>query len=93
MGRIVEDEPRASVAIGGMTLIWSRESIHDLISLRAHIAEHDPGAAKRVALHVLYCVEHNPQLGAPPALSLISRPEFPPPCIRCWLCSQPRLQG
>src|SRR5271170_6239304 len=52
-----------------MTLIWSPESIHDLISLRAHIAEHDPAAAKRVALHILYCVEHllseNPQLGAP----------------------------
>jgi toxin ParE1/3/4 len=52
-----------------MTLIWSPESIHDLISLRAHIAEHDPAAAKRVVLHVLYCVEHllseNPQLGAP----------------------------
>jgi toxin ParE1/3/4 len=52
-----------------MTLIWSPESIHDLISLRAHIGEHDPDAAKRIALHILYCVEHllseNPQLGAP----------------------------
>jgi toxin ParE1/3/4 len=52
-----------------MTLVWSPESIHDLISLRAHIAEHDPAAAKRVALHVIYCVEHllseNPQLGNP----------------------------
>jgi toxin ParE1/3/4 len=52
-----------------MTLIWSPESIRDLISLRTHIAEHDPAAAKRVAVHVLYCVEHllseNPQLGAP----------------------------
>jgi toxin ParE1/3/4 len=52
-----------------MTPIWSPESIHDLISLREHIAQHDPAAAKRVALHVLYCVEHllsgNPQLGAP----------------------------
>jgi plasmid stabilization system protein ParE len=51
-----------------MTLIWSPESIHDLISLRAHIGEHDPAAAKRVALHILYCVENllseNPQLGA-----------------------------
>ena len=33
-----------------MTLLWSPESIHDLIALRAHIAEHDPAAAKRVAL-------------------------------------------
>jgi toxin ParE1/3/4 len=69
MGRIVGDAQRASVAIGCMTLIWSPESIHDLISLRAHIAEHDPAAAKRVALHILYCVENllseNPQLGNP----------------------------
>jgi toxin ParE1/3/4 len=52
-----------------MTLIWSPESIHDLLSLRVHIAEHDPSAAKRVALHILYCVEcllaENPKLGAP----------------------------
>jgi toxin ParE1/3/4 len=51
-----------------MTLIWSLESIHDLISLRTHITEHDPAPAQRVALHVLHCVEHllsdNPQLGA-----------------------------
>jgi toxin ParE1/3/4 len=51
------------------TLQWSPESIHDLLALRAHIAEHDPAAAKRVALHILYCVEHllpkNPKLGAP----------------------------
>ena len=51
-----------------MTLIWSPESIHDLIALRAYIAEHDPAAAKRIALHILYCVEHllseNPKLGA-----------------------------
>jgi toxin ParE1/3/4 len=52
-----------------MTLAWSPESIHDLIALRAYIAEHDPAAAKRVALHILYCMEHllseNPKLGAP----------------------------
>src|SRR6266576_1353375 len=52
-----------------MTLIWSPESIHDLISLRAHIAEHDSAAARRVALHILYCVENllseDPRLGAP----------------------------
>ena len=50
-----------------MTLTWSPESIHDHISLRAHIAEHDPAAANRVTLHILYCVENllseNPQLG------------------------------
>ena len=52
-----------------MTLLWSPESLHDLLALRAHIAKHDPAAAKRVALHILYCVEYllleNPKLGAP----------------------------
>ena len=52
-----------------MTLIWSPESIHDLIALRAYIAEHDPASGKRVALHILHCVEQllleNPQLGHP----------------------------
>jgi len=52
-----------------MTLSWSPESIHDLISLRAYIAQDEAAAAKRVALHILYCVEHllaeNPKLGAP----------------------------
>ena len=52
-----------------MTLIWSPESVHDLSALRAHIAEQDPAAAKRVTLHILYCVEYllaeNPKLGAP----------------------------
>ena len=33
-----------------MTLRWSPESIHDLLALRAHIADHDPAAAKRVVL-------------------------------------------
>src|SRR6266852_3944978 len=41
-----------------MTLQWSPESIHDLIALRAHISDENPAAAKRVALHILYCVEH-----------------------------------
>jgi toxin ParE1/3/4 len=52
-----------------MTLIWSPESIRDLIALRAHIAEHDPAAAKRIALHILYCDEgllaEHPKLGTP----------------------------
>jgi toxin ParE1/3/4 len=52
-----------------MTLIWSPESIHDLISLRAYISEADPAAAKRVALRILSSVEHllaeNPKLGRP----------------------------
>ncbi len=69
MGRFLGDPQRASRAQEGMTLQWSPESIHDLIALRAHIADHDPAAAKRVALHILYCVEYllskNPKLGAP----------------------------
>ena len=52
-----------------MTLLWSPESIHDLIALRAYIAEHDAASAKRDALHILHSVEHllseNPKLGAP----------------------------
>jgi toxin ParE1/3/4 len=52
-----------------VTLLWSPESIHDLLALHAHIAEHDPAAAKRVAQHILYCVDdlllENPKLGAP----------------------------
>jgi toxin ParE1/3/4 len=69
MGRFLGDAKGAPVSKKGMTLIWSPESIHDLIALRAHIAEQDPAAAKRVALHILYCVEYllseNPKLGAP----------------------------
>ena len=39
---------RDLVAAGCASLQWSPESIHDLIALRAHIAEHDPAAAKRI---------------------------------------------
>jgi toxin ParE1/3/4 len=46
-----------------MTLLWSPEFIHDLLALRAHIAEHDPAAAKRVALQ--YLLSENPKLCAP----------------------------
>jgi toxin ParE1/3/4 len=52
-----------------MTLIWAPEAIDDLRSLREHIGAEDPAAAKRVAVHILYCVEEllaqNPQLGHP----------------------------
>ena len=68
MDFILGDAKRASISSGRMTLLCSPESIHDLIALRAHIAEHDPAAAKRVVLHILYCVEYllteNPKLGA-----------------------------
>src|SRR5208282_1349301 len=69
MGRFLGNPKGAPISSGRMTLQWSPESIHDLIALRAHIAETDPAAAKRVALHILYCVEYllseNPKLGAP----------------------------
>jgi toxin ParE1/3/4 len=52
-----------------MMLTWSPEAIDDLASLRAHITMDDPAAAKRVALHIIHCVEEllasNPQLGHP----------------------------
>jgi toxin ParE1/3/4 len=52
-----------------MTILWSPEATDDLQSLRAHIASDDPAAAKRVALHILHCIEEllpeNPQLGHP----------------------------
>jgi plasmid stabilization system protein ParE len=48
---------------------WSPEAIDDLVSLRAQISIDDPAAPKRVALHILHCVEEllsqNPQLGHP----------------------------
>ena len=52
-----------------MTLTWSPEAIDDLNSLRAQVSMDDPVAAKRVALHILHCIEEllppNPQLGHP----------------------------
>ena len=69
MGYFLGDPKGAPISSGRMTLLWSPESIHDLLALRAHINEHDPAAAKRVALHILYCVEYllaeNPKLGVP----------------------------
>src|SRR5450759_3918790 len=68
MGCFLGDAKGTPISSGRMTLLWSPESIHDLLALRAHINEHDPAAAKRVALHILYCVEYllaeNPKLGA-----------------------------
>jgi len=79
MGCLLGDAKGAPISSGRMTLLWSPESIHDLLALRAHIAEHDPAAAKRVALHILYCVEYllleNPKLGAPGRVPLTGRPE------------------
>jgi hypothetical protein len=56
--------------VAGIALaISSLEAIEDLNSLRTQISVDDPAAAKRVALHILHCVEEllpqNPQLGHP----------------------------
>jgi toxin ParE1/3/4 len=52
-----------------MRLVWSPEAVEDLASLRAYIAEDDPAAARRVALHILHDVETllpgNPDMGRP----------------------------
>jgi toxin ParE1/3/4 len=67
MDFLLGDPQGASRAEEGMTIQWSPERIHDLIALRAHISEDNPVTAKRIALHILYCVEHllseNPLLG------------------------------
>ncbi|WP_244422091.1 type II toxin-antitoxin system RelE/ParE family toxin [Bradyrhizobium sp. ORS 285] len=50
-----------------MTPIWSPQAIADLVALRAYIAQDDPAAAQRVALHILRNVEtllaNRPQMG------------------------------
>ena len=52
-----------------MTPIWSPEAIADLIALRAYIAEGNPAAARRIALHIIHNVEEllsaNPDIGRP----------------------------
>jgi toxin ParE1/3/4 len=40
-----------------MTPIWSPEAIVDLVALRAYIEQDNPGAAQRVALHIIHNVE------------------------------------
>jgi plasmid stabilization system protein ParE len=40
-----------------MNPIWSPEAIADLAALRANIAQDDPAAAQRVALHIVGNVE------------------------------------
>src|ERR1035437_6835415 len=85
MGCFLGDPKGTPISSGRMTLLWSPESIHDLLALRAHIAEHDPAAAKRVDLHILYCVEYllaeNPKLGTHgrvpgPAKLIIPKPPY-----------------
>ena len=56
-----------------MKIIWSPEAIDDLISLRAYIAEDNPAAAQRIALHIVRNIEErladNPQMGRPGRVS------------------------
>jgi toxin ParE1/3/4 len=52
-----------------MNPIWSPEAIADLAALRAYIAQDDPAAARRIALHILHNVEallpNHPGMGRP----------------------------
>lgn len=52
-----------------MTIIWSPEAIGDLAAARAFIAENNPEAARRVALHIIDTIETtlagNPNIGRP----------------------------
>jgi toxin ParE1/3/4 len=50
-----------------MIVEWSPQAIADLVALRAYIAEDNPAAAQRVALHIIHNVEEfladNPSIG------------------------------
>jgi toxin ParE1/3/4 len=50
-----------------MNIVWSPEAIHDLILLRAYIAEDSPAGARRIVLRILRDVENllpdNPHIG------------------------------
>jgi toxin ParE1/3/4 len=52
-----------------MNIVWSPEATADLISLRAYLAEHNPAAARRVALRIIGLIEevlaNNPHIGRP----------------------------
>jgi toxin ParE1/3/4 len=43
-----------------MNITWSPESIEDLASLRAYIAEDDPAAAQRAVLRIIQSIEQCP---------------------------------
>lgn len=52
-----------------MKPVWSPEAVADLEALRVYVAQDDPAAAQRVALHVIRNVEtllaNSPQMGRP----------------------------
>jgi plasmid stabilization system protein ParE len=52
---------------------WSPAAISDLAALRAYIAQDDPAAAQRVALHIIRNVEtlppNSPEMGRDPSVA------------------------
>ena len=56
-----------------MRPVWTALALADLASIRAYIAEQDRGAAKRVVLRILYCVDtllpQSPEMGRPGRVS------------------------
>lgn len=50
-----------------MNLVWSPEALDDLVSLRAYVAQDNPAAAQRLALHIVRNIEQllpsNPHVG------------------------------
>jgi hypothetical protein len=84
------DPQGAPYTQSSMMLTWSPEAIDDLHSLRTQISVDDPAAAKRVALHILHCVEEllpaNPQLGHPGARN--TRTRHSENALRCPLSSK-----
>lgn len=56
-----------------MNILWSSEAIEDLMALRAYIAQDNPAAAQRVALHIVSNIEQllpdNPHMGRPGRVS------------------------
>ena len=69
MGRFLGKREREAGAWEFMNPIWSPEAIADLAALRAYIAQDDPAAAQRVALHIIRNVEtllpNSPEMGRP----------------------------
>jgi toxin ParE1/3/4 len=70
MARLPRCEPLLDALVrNSFASIERGERSHDSRDLPFVVAEHDPAAAKRVAFHILYCVEtlllENPQLGNP----------------------------
>lgn len=57
MGTLVGNSTRAISSLSCMNISWSPLAIGDLEHLRSYIAETDPTAAQRVALHILRHIE------------------------------------